>query len=440
MLGRRNYFMKQTPTLLLLITTLCGTLNAAEPVLALKDNDTWVMAGDSITAQRLHSNYIEAFFRTRYPQWHLHFRNSGIGGNWTRSILDRFGYDVAAWKPNIVSLELGMNDVGGEQPAYIDGMQQLAGRIRDLKAQPIFISSSPMNDGSVIDAWVNERCRKIHPFTEGLVELGRKENILTVDQYHPLINVWGPNKTIQDATDLANRILQYKPDMPLAGQKELRAFASAWKGQPAGISLGGDAVHPGPVGQCCMAAVILKGMHADPEVSSAAIDLKLTGPVVNSRHCKLSDVAFKNGTLSFTRLDERSPWPIAQDAVDALKLMPAAIADLSQYTLKITSLPVGNYTVSMDGTPVGTVSDKQLADGWNMGTILEGPLGAHAKSVLDLVNQLQGKLNEDWRAASKEGNAGKLADAQKAIDECEAQLQTACQPVSIRFEISPAKK
>ena len=40
---------------------------AAEPVLQLKDNDVWVMAGDSITAQRLHTNYIEAFFRTRNP-------------------------------------------------------------------------------------------------------------------------------------------------------------------------------------------------------------------------------------------------------------------------------------------------------------------------------------------------------------------------------------
>src|SRR5258708_3860926 len=92
-----------------LLASFCCRAFAAEPALSLKDNDTWVMAGDSITAQRLHTNYIEAFFRTRYPQLHLHFRNSGIGGNRTADILRRFDYDVAAWKPTIVSIELGMN-------------------------------------------------------------------------------------------------------------------------------------------------------------------------------------------------------------------------------------------------------------------------------------------------------------------------------------------
>ena len=69
------------------------------------------MAGDSITAQRLHTNFIEAYYRTRYPNLRLHFRNSGIGGNRAGSVLARFDYDVAAWKPTIVSVELGMNDV-----------------------------------------------------------------------------------------------------------------------------------------------------------------------------------------------------------------------------------------------------------------------------------------------------------------------------------------
>ena len=41
---------------------------AAEPTLQLKDNDVWVMAGDSITAQRQHTNYIEAYYRTRLSE------------------------------------------------------------------------------------------------------------------------------------------------------------------------------------------------------------------------------------------------------------------------------------------------------------------------------------------------------------------------------------
>ncbi len=35
--------------------------SAAEPELKLKDGDVWVISGDSITAQRLHSNFNEAW-------------------------------------------------------------------------------------------------------------------------------------------------------------------------------------------------------------------------------------------------------------------------------------------------------------------------------------------------------------------------------------------
>jgi hypothetical protein len=79
----------------------------------LKDGDTWVMAGDSITAQHLHSNYFEAFCFSRYPNLKFSFRNSGVGGHTIPSTLARFDYDIAGWKPTVVSVELGMNDQGG---------------------------------------------------------------------------------------------------------------------------------------------------------------------------------------------------------------------------------------------------------------------------------------------------------------------------------------
>lgn len=47
------------------LLTAVTTLTAEFP---LKDGDTWVMAGDSITAQHLHSNYYEAYCFARYPK------------------------------------------------------------------------------------------------------------------------------------------------------------------------------------------------------------------------------------------------------------------------------------------------------------------------------------------------------------------------------------
>ena len=47
----------------------------------LKDGDTVVMMGDSITEQLLYSNYVEMWSVSRFPTWKLTFRNVGIGGD-----------------------------------------------------------------------------------------------------------------------------------------------------------------------------------------------------------------------------------------------------------------------------------------------------------------------------------------------------------------------
>src|ERR1700753_2833328 len=102
-------------TVLLVVVMASGEpLSAAAPPTGfpLKDGDVWVMAGDSITAQHLHSNYFEAFCYARYPQMKFAFRNSGVGGHTIPSTLARFDYDVAAWKPTVVSVDLGMYDSG----------------------------------------------------------------------------------------------------------------------------------------------------------------------------------------------------------------------------------------------------------------------------------------------------------------------------------------
>ncbi len=385
--------------LFLALAILCSAvpLLAADPALTLKQNDVWVMAGDSITAQRQHSNYIEAFCRTRYPQLNLQFRNSGIGGNRTSHILERFEYDVAAWKPTIVSIELGMNDVGaGDDPTtYINGMRELIKKIREINATPVLISSSPVNDGSLPGAWKGDRCRRIDPYTVALKKLAEEEKVVMVDQYHSLLEMWGKNLQAE------------KP-----------------------IALGGDPVHPGPVGQTTMAATILSALKLNSDVSSASI--KADGTGVDAKACTISEVSAKPGRLAFTRLDEAGPWPIDAKAQDALKLMPE-IAGLSRWTLTVPDLPAGNYHVLINGKPAAKVTEKELAAGWNIASAQEGVVAERAATIVGLVAKLQGGLNNNWRAASKAKDADKLAAAQKAIEDCEAELRAACQSIALKF-------
>ena len=135
----------------LLSAAFSVTVYAAE--FPLKDGDTWVMAGDSITAQHLHSNYFEAFCFARFPTLTFRFRNSGVGGDTIPKVLARFPWDVAAWKPTVVSVELGMNDQGGfPVDKFIGNMGQLDGKIRDAGARPVYFTSSPVNDGDTDSA------------------------------------------------------------------------------------------------------------------------------------------------------------------------------------------------------------------------------------------------------------------------------------------------
>lgn len=441
--------MKFTPALLARIRPAClaaialvalpvlPRLEAAEPPkLTLKANDVWVMAGDSITAQRLHTSFIEAYYLTRYPELNLHFRNSGIGGNQTSHVLQRFDYDIAAWKPTIVSVELGMNDVnrGDDPAAYIKGMREIIEKIRAIPAQPVLISSSPVDDGSVMGDWKSDRCRRIDPYTEALKKLAEETGVIFVDQYHPLVTLWGENRR-KGAEIAAKNPAPAKEPAPATPEPAPGAPAAKPKAPelpPSLIPLGGNPVHPGAVGQYTMAATILAGLKADGAVSSAT--LKADGTVVSSKRCKISDASTKGGKLTFTRLDEVGPWPILPKAKSAAEVLPSML-DLSQYLLQVTGLPEGRYRVNINGKPAAVVEAKQLAAGWNITTAFESVLGERADALLALITKLQTPLNNTWRAASKAKDEAKLAAAQKAIEECEAQIRAAAKPVPLQFEI-----
>ena len=415
------------------------TLRAAEPVLKLRENDVWVMSGDSITAQRQHTSYIEAYYHTRFPNLNLRFRNSGIGGNRTGNILARFDYDIAAWKPTIVSVELGMNDVGnGDDPAvYIKGMRDIITKIRAIPAQPVLISSSPVDDGSKMGDWKSDRCKRLDAYTVALRKLAAEEKVVFVDQYHPLVDLWGDNRRKGEAEAVKKGAWPPKPTPAPVVDPAKPVKPAAPPIAPSLIPLTGDTVHPGPVGQYTMAATILAGLGAEKEVSSAT--LKADGTVISAKHCKITDVSAKGGKLSFTRTDESSPWPILPAAKSAAQLLPAVL-DLSRYMLQVNGLPAGKYRVSINGKPAATLDASELAAGWNITSAFDSAIGERATKILAVIYNLQVKLNNEWRAASKDKDAAKLDAAQKAVDDADAELRTACAPVAWKFEIEKDAK
>src|SRR5262245_5554633 len=236
----------------LLLFGLLAVRPASAADFPLKDGDVWVMAGDSITAQHLHSNYFEAFCYARYPKLKFAFRNSGVGGHTIPTTLARFHYDVAGWKPTVVSVELGMNDKGGfATDKFIANMRTMVARIRETGARPVILSASPVNNGETMGNLVGNK--RLHEYAVALKEYCASEKVPYADQFHDLVDRWGKNKPREVLANSLKTLQNLAEDDKLEGVEHLRAFLAAQAKTPTRlVSMQGDPVHPGPAGQLMM--------------------------------------------------------------------------------------------------------------------------------------------------------------------------------------------
>jgi lysophospholipase L1-like esterase len=433
---------------------ILAVLGAAAPARAadfpLQDGDIWVMAGDSITAQHLHSNYFEAFCFARYPKLKFAFRNSGVGGHTIPTTLARFDYDIAAWNPTVVSVELGMNDQGGFSPdKFIANMNTMVERTRAAKARPIIFSPSPINNGDTMDRLAGNK--RLNDYSIALKEFAAKEKIPYADQFHALIDTWGKNKPQELLANALGTIRQVAQNDSLDGVEHLRAFLAVQDKKPIQpVSMQGDPVHPGPPGQLTMAAALLKELGADGFVSSATLDAD--GQVVAAKGCKVDDPKAKDGKISFDRVDECLPFPIPDEARAVLPLYPA-ILELSQYTLKVTGLKDGDYVLTINGTPTATLSAKELESGVNLTDLgprakgrVTNPIAAQGKAILSAVAAKEALVGQ-WRGLSQRAHAAgaaaelkdQLAALTRKVEAADEQIRKAATPQKLHFELAAVR-
>ena len=160
----------------------------------LKEGDVWSSPATASRPRKLHSNYFEAFCFARYPILKFAFRNSGVGGHTLKSTMDRFSYDIAAWKPTVVSIELGMNDKGGSTvEQYMSNMGKMTEMIRAIKARPVYFTASAVNNGDTM-ARLGGNARLHEHVPSPSATPPPSENAPFADQFHGLLDIWGKNK------------------------------------------------------------------------------------------------------------------------------------------------------------------------------------------------------------------------------------------------------
>lgn len=392
-----------------------------------QDNMTWVFFGDSITAANKHTAYIESYYQLRYPKYKLHFRNSGRGGDQLKGAILAFDYRVAIFRPTHVSVELGQNG-----PPIIeewgDQILELGKLIEGIGAKPVLFGQHPKYAAAAaghIEARMKIQREKIVPATKWA----------WVDQ-QALLPYYQKNIAAEAPIDM---------QWPQRG------------GKP-------DLGHPGYMGHLCKAYVILKGLGAPTEVSSAEIDAA-SGKVVSEKDCRISDLAKTAGGIAFTRLDERLPMTCDDKALVAVQLIPE-IADFNRYILKVSGLGPGKHEVLIDGVSSAVVDAKILASGWNMFLMSKGPIHEQLQEVLSLIKDKEGlgDSQDPTQAGLKEARKGvakvrgtasykfdkqgvkgkELVEQMKAeVDELEKEdekINKAAQPKPRKFEIRQVNK
>jgi len=437
-----NILFRRTLFFLLLAAS---TANAAD--FFFHDGDRVVFLGDSITEQRLYTTYIEAYALTRFPEWKLTFRNAGWSGDtsWLRNrfhtdearlfaandadqqqmietaVTSGLGRDVLPLQPTAVTIDFGMNDhlYQAFRPdvfhAYVRSETQLTKVLKEHGARVALLTPQPIEDHRP-DPDHDMRNQTLQKFADGLDGVATNNGALFVDQFGPYMAVM---------------------------LRERAANSNAFIGA-------GDAIHPGPAGHTIMAWAILKALGAPSLVSSATID-GVHGKVVTTAGCKVSSLKVDAGAVSFDRLDQALPMPIARKAEPALHLVPI-LDDLSRYELQVTGLPAASYELTIDGVVAGTFTAEQLAKGCSL-AMAPGPITEQAQHVLQLVFDKNNAYFNRWRtvqlfqlpdwANGPEVDAkrnAEIARRDRQIADLEAGIDAARQPKPHHFELKPAAK
>lgn len=407
---------------------LAGSTAHAADAFALRPNDTVVFYGDSITDQRMYTMWTELFVVTRYPGLNVNFVDSGWGGDRVTGggggpIDTRLTRDVIAYRPTVMTIMLGMNDGNYTNHKEADDTTYYAGyhHIVDTMQKAIpnlrltVIGPSPFDDVT-------------RPLT------------LQPDGYNAVLIRYSD-------------YLKKYADEAKFGYADLNTgvVAMLQKANASDPSLAQkiipDRVHPALGGHLIMAEQLLKAWNARPIVSAVTIDAS-AGKATATENAKVSDL-HSEMPLSWTETEDSLPLPFAGIlAADRDKTIDLAIRSsdvtesLNEEPLKVLGLTPGRYQLTIDGEPVGTYSEAELAQGVNL-AILNTPMSKQAMTVRDLTQKRLDVHQQRWRTLQVPMSGLDLLhldEAMKALDTLDVELtarqRQAAQPLPHKFQVS----
>jgi len=144
---------------------------------------TWVITGDSIThgamhtkGQRSYPEQVHERVRWEMRRFQDIFINSGISGDKTTGLLNGFEWRVLRFKPDIISINLGMNDSGEKDK----GLEKYRNNLQNMIDQG-------KKAGAIVILHTPQPTVKPRPFlaeyAQAARELAVKNNLILVDNW-----------------------------------------------------------------------------------------------------------------------------------------------------------------------------------------------------------------------------------------------------------------
>jgi lysophospholipase L1-like esterase len=411
---------------LALAASFAAPLHAAAQTtpFALHDGDTVVMYGDSITAQNLYTQYVQLYVATRFPNLHIHFINSGVGGDkvsggYGGTIDQRLARDVFPFHPAMVTIMLGMNDGGyhentaATEAAYLTGYTHLLESIKThLPSAQITLLGPSAYDDVTRPTWLPGGYNGVLQHYADLDrQLAIKFNATFINLNPPVIAVLERANTLDPL--LARQLIP-------------------------------DRVHPTTLVHWAMAEAILKGWNAPALISSVTIDAASAKPL-ETDNASITALTHRNNTLTWTETEAALPLPLSatKNEADALILRLTDITQqLNQEPLRITNLPPGTYNLTIDDTTIGTFTAAALASGINLAEYAT-PMQQQAQNVAYPVSDSAESRHTDLRRqidgidlASSPTIPGTLETLQSRE---QAQIYNAATPKPHHYQLTPAQ-
>ncbi|MGD0480394.1 MAG: SGNH/GDSL hydrolase family protein [Terracidiphilus sp.] len=387
--------------------------------LALHEGDRVVFYGDSITAQRLYTRFVEDFVLTRYPQMQITFWNAGIPGDtvyggYTGDMPARLKRDVLPHQPTVITIMLGMNDgyYMAFNQKYLDIYKEGYSKLLDAlqseipAARVTLISPTPYDEvthGTEF-AGYNEVISRHAAFVKELAASSHR----------------GFSDFNQVETDLLN-----------GGTQKNSSLAAL---------LIPDRIHPAEASHWVLAAALARSWGLSPIVSSVQLDapLKKAGAAENTQ---VSDLTLKDGTLHWTQTDNALPLPLQlDDGMIQFVLSISGLEAMDQQLLRVNGLPAARYTLEIDGKKIASFAREQLATGVNL-ALYSTPMENQAKGV-DGIEIKRTRLDEvRFLLAIEDPKTGNDAETLRALEAKDTALaeeqRRLAQPKPHRFELSP---